>query len=775
METCWPWPPRPQLRVLLLVLHAQEGSDFFGDTRMAQSGGDMLGAGVAAELVHVHYRRSAADDRDSETYNASLDAAVVELVDAETLVVVDQAWREPLLRSLQERGALLVATDADALWQSVQPDAALAHYATHRMPLLALVLAVRLGRAESALTNTALRSSPQEPLRWPAEEQPYPSDAEARLPFAPLTIHRTIGKPRNLDGRMPPRRRTLEVSTGCPFSAPVAANPLFANAEVPQGTADKGCSFCFMGGDYRNLPVAESVRLQVEQLRFWQDHGAQLQEAVLRDQSALRYLPQLIQACQQAGLQPLGLLVPGRGDAILRWGKELRQAAALCQGSGWWFTLHLIGFESFSQAQLDLYNKGVTVEEYAQALRQMRDLHRSYPEGFALYAYGASSFILFNPWTRLEDLWQTAQFCEDQALGELARGLTLTRLRLYPNLPLYWKAQHEGLLDAHADTSRGAAFAGYSREIGWQYIDLRIAAVERLQSQLAPLVRPEEAVGLLRAVLTWVEQWWPQPVKGLGNERAVATGFAEQMEARVATVVTQVIALQALWRRKESPAAGVAASPSPQERTATVGRHCNNHCRSCVSHHAELPDQRPQVAEQLARAAATGTLVVAGREPLLLPGILEHLREARRSGAEQIELLTNGRQLAAAGAANQLLQAGATRLTFKRHRLADADEDAYTQAQDAGRHNTQGLVFAADPRLRRAGLRCAVLLVPVREAWHELPLLVQWALDRGATEIRVQVLAGELPLADLPKAQQALEDAQQMAQLRGLRLAVDGC
>lgn len=804
METRWPWPPQPQLRALLLVLHAQEGGDFFGDTRLAQSGGDLQRAGIPAELVHVHYRRAAVDDLAAAAYNAGLDAEVVQLADADTLVVVDQAWRESLLRALQERGALLVATDADALWQAVQPDAAIAHYATHRMPLLQLAVAVRSGGAEAALTNIALRHAPGLPLQWPITEQPYPEEPEARQPFAPLTAQRTIGTPRDLDGRVPPRRRTLEVSTGCPFAAPVAANPLFADAGVPEGTADKGCSFCFMGGDYRNLAVAESVRLQVDQLRFWQDHGAQLQEAVLRDQSALRYLPQLIQECQQAGLQPLGLLVPGRGDAILRWGKELRQAAALCQASGWWFTLHLIGFESFSQAQLDLYNKGVTVAEYAEALRQMRDLHRLYPDGFALHAYGASSFILFNPWTQLDDLWQTAQFCEDQALGELARGLTLTRLRLYPNLPLYWKAQREGLLDLQADISRGAAFAGYSREAGWRYQDLRVAAVEQLQGRLAPLVRPEEVVGLLRTVLTWVEQRWPQPLAGLTTSGVAAAAFAQEVVAQAERLARQMASVQALWHGRADAAGrepatrgatlatlgalvssprtpsgfvvpGASGGPSGQQRTAAVGRHCNNHCRTCVAHHAELPAQEGQVAAQLARAAATGTAVVAGREPTLLPGLLQQLREARRLGAEQIELLTNGRLLATPGAAHRLVQAGATRLTLKRHRLADADEDAYAQAGGAGQQGAQGLANATELHLQRAGLRCAVLLIPVREAWHELPALMQWALDRGAAEVRVQVLAGELPLGNLDNALTILEDLQRLADSRQLRFAIDGC
>lgn len=758
MSPPWPWPARPHLRVVLLVLHAQEGADFFGDTRMAQSGGELQAAGVAAELVHVHYRRG------DEPHNQRLDAEVLALVDAETLVVVDQAWREGLLQALQARGALLVATDAAAVWQSLQVDALVEHYATHREPLRQLALAVRAGRAAGPLINAALRPGAGQHLQPWGPSQAYPDEPEALRPFAPLTTARVIGTPRNLDGRPLPRRRTLEVSSGCPFADKAADNPQFADVAMPAGVAAAGCSFCFMGGDYRNLPVAETVRLQVEQLRYWQDHGAGLQEAVLRDQSALRYLPQLVQACQRAGLAPLGLLVPGRGDAILRWGKELRHAAALCEGTGWWFTIHLIGFESFSQRQLDLYNKGVTVQDYAQALQQMRALHREFPNGFQPYAYGASSFILFNPWTELADLHATAAFCDAHAVGALARGLTLSRLRLYPNLPLYWKAKHDGLLDEQADASRGAAFAGYSREAGWRYRDGRVALVELLQARLAPRVKPDHSVGLLRAVLAWAEQRWPEPLP-LGVAPAEAL---EEIEA----IAEQLDRLRQLWRRQGPLAIDAAAA---QARTLAAGRSCNNRCLTCVAHHAELEERPEPLARQIAQAAGGGSLVLGGREPALWPELLQHLRRARQQGATDIELLSNARFLAAPGAATRLMQAGVTRLTVKRHRLADADEDAFAQSSAAGAHGTQGLQAATALQRQRGGWRVAVLLLPVRTAWHELPALVDWAGDCGAREVRVEVLAGELPLGDLANAAALLQRAAARAAERRLHWSVDGC
>jgi hypothetical protein len=760
MSQPWPWPARPHLNVLLLVLHAQEGADFFGDTRLAQCGGELRAAGIPAELVHVHYRRG------DEKHNRSLDDQVEALVGPQTLVVLDQAWREDLLAALQARGALLVATDAEAVWQTLQVDAVVDHFATHRAPLGSLARAILSGAADEPLINTALRPGAGQALVPWGPEQGYPEEAEALQAFAPLTDARVIGTPANLDGSPLPRRRTLEVSSGCPFADKAAANPQFAGVDMPKGIADQGCSFCFMGGDYRNLPVAQAVRVQVDQLRYWQDHGADLQEAVLRDQSALRYLPQLVQACQQEGLKPLGLLVPGRGDAILRWGKELRRAAQMCEGTGWWFTIHLIGFESFSQRQLELYNKGATVEDYAKALEQMRALHRDFPLGFQPYAYGASSFILFNPWTELEDLDQTAQFCEAHAVGALARGLTLSRLRLYPNLPLYWKAKLDGLLDERADASRGAAFAGYSREAGWRYRDGRVALVEALQARLAPLVKPDHSVGLLRAVLRWVRERWPEPLPS----KALQPDHLEE----ISLLASQFAELQQMWRRRPSQAQ-TGLSRRAQARTVAAGRTCNNHCRTCVAHHAELEDRSENIALRVVQAAKTGALVLGGREPALLAGLLGHVRLAKESGAAEIEVLTNARFLAQPGAAAKLFRAGTTRLTVKRHRLSDADEAAFAQSPAAGTQNQLGLQQAASLQDAPGGWRVAVLLVPVSEAWVELPALVDWAADRQACEVRIEVTAGELPLGDLALAKVLLAMAAARAMQHGLHWSVDGC
>jgi hypothetical protein len=518
-----------------------------------------------------------------------------------------------------------------------------------------------------------------------------------------------------------------------------------------------------MGGDYRALPVAQTVAVQVQQLQFWQQHVPKLQEVVLRDQAALRYLPQLVQACLDAKVRPVGILVPGRGEAILRYGAELRRAVALAAGSGLWLGIHLIGFESFSQRQLDLYNKGVTVAEYAEALRQMRALYQDFPQTFALYASGASSFVLFNPWTTLDDLQQTADFCTEHALGALAHALTLTRLRLYPNLPLYWKAKQDGLLaDGPAPLDRGARYTGYSAEAPWRYAEPLVGVVEDLQRQLAALARPKESVGVLQAVLAWARQ----------------QDSVEAAAASVPTVVELWQTLRGLWQpvlpperqqRPDTSRETVQATPKPvsaRDRTVLAGAVCNNRCRTCTADHAAF---LPATAADIDRAAAGGQVVLSGREPTLWPELPALLQQARTSKVP-VTLVSNGRLLGSPQRLQRLSRSGVQHLILKRHRLLDADEDVYVQVPGAGAQTRATMHALAG----QGQLRWTLLLIVVRGGEAELVALVQEAAAHGAVAVQFCIRAAEVDLSQLAERHATLVAAAAQAQVLGLRVQWEG-
>ena len=254
------------------------------------------------------------------------------------------------------------------------------------------------------------------------------------------------------------------------------------------------------------------------------------------------------------------------------------------------------------------------------------------------------------------------------------------------------------------------------------------------------------------------------------------------MAAEQAELFARVAELRTLWR---SQPAAKAAAPSAaqrvaeaapvrkrQERTVLLGAGCNNHCRNCVGEHGRYETAVERLKLSVARAAeGSGRVVLAGREPTLVPGLTALIRHARRSGASAVELLSNGRMLAAPGNPRRLVRAGLTDLLLKRHRLADDHEDAITGAAGSGAQMWQAAIRLSN---EAPGIGWSMLIVPVAEGLAELPALVDRAARLGAQAVRIQVLAAELELDRASTWRVAIEAARSRATAHGLRCAVEG-
>ncbi len=781
------------LQVALVYLRAQGGGDFFADTPFCLAASELRAAGHGATVYEVVFARG-----DTERSAGLLDALIDRLREtAVDLVVVEHLWQPALVDAVAAMGARLVLTEPDAeLGRRV--DFRLQHMTSHRQPLHDLVATLQHGGDLRRLPNLWVELPGMAAPERCGPEIAHPEVPDALRPFAPALDVVQIGERVAEDGSVPPLRKTLDTNKGCPFSAPVAENPAFSQVPMPaHGVTMAGCSFCFMGGDYKALAWRQAVPLHLDQIAWYQEHlpraiGRPLDEVVLRDQHAIRYLPQLLQGAIDRGLAPLGLLVPGRGDAILRFGPELRAAAEIAAGTGFWFCIYLIGFESFSQPQLDLYNKGVTVQEYADALRQLRALHHTHPDSFRLYAYGSSSFVLWNPWTTLDDLDATTAFARREAVWALAHGIGDTRLRLYRHLPLWWKAKHDGLLATTVDEAdAGASWTGYAAATPWRAADGRLARCEELASQLLRACRPSEALGALETASAWTRRRWPEPLPPLGREELATQPAWQADRAEIAAFVAAWQSLRQGWQRGIGGTAEPGTAPEPAAsttpppgapldarqraaaRTVLLGRGCNNDCLRCTGEHAVHDDDLDRLLARVGEAARFqgDRVVLTGREPLLLRGLPRLLRAAKAEGARSIEVVTNGRALAISGVAARLAAAGCDVVTVKRHRLGDDDEDVETATPGAGAQ-----MWAGVARLQIEAPRIALrlLLVPTPRGWSELEALVERAAALGARGVTVRVLAGNAPVDGLEQAQRDLARALATASRLGIHHEVEG-
>jgi cyclic pyranopterin phosphate synthase len=194
-----------------------------------------------------------------------------------------------------------------------------------------------------------------------------------------------------------------------------------------------------------------------------------------------------------------------------------------------------------------------------------------------------------------------------------------------------------------------------------------------------------------------------------------------------------------------------------------TGYRCNNRCRFC-----DQGDRRDRLGDAplselvaLLRAAApvgTDGVWLAGGEVTLRPDLPALVEAARAAGFGRVGLQTNGRILAAPGAADRLRSAGLTDAVVALHASTPALHDWLTQADGAHKQATVGL-----RRLVAAGVATRVNTVVTRSGAGEIAALAalvprlgadghRWILARpdGAAEDEWRMLMPRLALVRAP-------------------------
>lgn len=324
--------------------------------------------------------------------------------------------------------------------------------------------------------------------------------------------------------------------TGCSYLADLRANPLFRELDLGQRHG-RGCSFCLdQDGVYRHEPVGETVAFLVRQIERIAREAPTVRRLVLSDDGPLPLLAPLLETAATASLPAYELAIKLRADVLLRRSQDLRSLGAEAARLGWTIDLHCVGFESFSDRLLSLFNKGFDAATVRRAVLELHDLAAT--PGLRAGRSRAHGFLLWTPWTTLEDLKETARAVRNTRFAELREDWLDTRLRLQPVLPLYVKARADGLL-AMSPGSQGRGYAGadvdravqqgYGDSVRWGYSDPRAALVERLVVRLrqAPTGGLEAPADLLERVTLAVEDLSHEAVLGALRDPTAEETFAE--------------------------------------------------------------------------------------------------------------------------------------------------------------------------------------------------------------------------------------------------------
>ena len=525
----------------------------------------------------------------------------------------------------------------------------------------------------------------------------------------------------------------------CPYDDPIADNPCFDGLDLPDDTSTQGCSYCNAARPHEPLDDAEKERQLSHQIRYLQRHLPDLAEiAVPFPEDYLVPLAAVMRRAEEYGIQPA--VLSGQFNAISLVDRESDLDALLtgAEQTGFEFHANVVGLESFLDSDLRLYNRGdaATVRRALDVLRSVSARHGSFMPSTV------GSLILFHPWQTMAGLRANVEAMRREGIAGLFGSLNINDIRFHSGVPLYHLARKDGLL-APVDSGevQEVPLGGYFAESPWRFSDPDVEAVHRLFAHLDE--RAPQRLDLLEACVRTVEE-------GRAPDPAAVAGALDILAAQVA--------------RGAIPASG------PRAVLHVSARSNTGHLRDLWS------GQRfgESLEEALAAARRIDSIMdarvtIAGPEPTLLPWLPDLVAGIKGLGAAEVELLTYGRMLAYPQFVARLAAAGTDRVTVLLHAHTPGEHDAAVRVPGAFDQAITGLRQLARLGSVRTGL--APVVGPENEG--RLEGMVGLASDLGASELRLLVQLGNLPLDRVESVAAEADGVVQIAHRSGLAAGYD--
>jgi pyruvate-formate lyase-activating enzyme len=572
----------------------------------------------------------------------------------------------------------------------------------------------------------------------------------AALEFRPVVEYEVIAAAGDSD--VAPAPYTVFGNGGCPYSRDVGqARPYRDLAALEDGDLlRKGCAFCTMGGDYDKRSDDETVGSVLRQVSYLTENLPKPHSFVLTDQHPLRYLPLLLERAEEGGLRGVTWLLETRADWLVEHREALAAGIEIASRTETRLELFLIGFESFSDEDLERYNKGTTRAVLLAAVDLVRRLARAHPEHFGYTAERGHSLILFHPWTSPESLLASGATLREHGLSDFFHDITRNRLRLYPRLPIYALAKSEGLVSEEwqgTAASQTARSKGYSVDIAWRFADPRAATAYEACRRLRGALGGETEISQLVSAAQWTE----------GFDREEMPPVEEAMRSFDA----QLAKLSQCFDELLGGSCGDRAEP------VFFAGACNNACNGCENRDRFLPDDSDALRERVDLARAGGRpLVLAGREPTIHPDFVGLVARARGSDRRRVGVTTNGRRFSYRRFAAEAVRAGLTDASVKVFASRATQADAIARVDGAFDQAMAGI-----DNLVRAGVRVEMRVPMHAAALETLTELAALALAHDVRTIRVEAALVSLGLDSLERAATALRGLAAACRIAGVHLA----
>ncbi len=305
------------------------------------------------------------------------------------------------------------------------------------------------------------------------------------------------------------KRINLIANSGCPYKKDATDCEYYSGIDLDKkGVLRKGCSFCVGKTACNAIPFDELVELILLQIRYIAKHGCSVDELMVDDAMSFTFMDKLMDAIAKEHYSQYTFLFRGRAELLPANEDVLRRSITIARNAGHIISVLLLGFENFSDKELELYNKGVKSDDIRRAIDLLFLLEKEYPENFTFTKYASHCFILFNPWTTMEDLKINIQAFQEYEIERVVGNITSRRLRLYKELPLYEKAMADDLIcDETVFDEMFMKKSGYLHpEQPWRFREPDVETVWRLNSFLSVEYKNINRIRLLKYVYEYVDK-----------------------------------------------------------------------------------------------------------------------------------------------------------------------------------------------------------------------------------------------------------------------------
>lgn len=230
---------------------------------------------------------------------------------------------------------------------------------------------------------------------------------------------------------------------------------------LPEYAPRGGCTFCTRPCS-NPLEWGRKRELLALQLDAVLAAFPAVKKLMVIDEMALSYVDELAKLLQSYPTRGIDILISGRLTHVKRYEDKLVTALGTLKGANS-IRLYQFGIENLSDSVLRRFNKGLTFEQIGVACRQIFELASRHDNLEVEESFG---FIMFDPWTTVDELRENAERFGQVNLPKMRSGAPFTAIRLFPEAPLYWRALEEGLLTGSMDESE----FGYSVNSGWRFV-----------------------------------------------------------------------------------------------------------------------------------------------------------------------------------------------------------------------------------------------------------------------------------------------------------------